>query len=271
VDNAGWLWVGGPDRAARTANGVNWIVIPLAGSPLAAKDVVYKVMNDTNWMTYTSTKNPPEKPPMVSAISSDGRGRWYFALAGTKPQQYAVYQAQPMAVDSGPADLGKIASPFIPLQLPWRSSRPDGELPFRYRLDAAAWSGIQTNREVKIDLDLAKGRHRLEAELFGLQDLAGATVTYEFELTYDGKTLVADCIRKLGSAAFAEREQASADLIKLGPAAVPALQAALASEDPEIVERAREILNILAPPVDPKTPKGKVRENDIDAIHLLGL
>ncbi len=49
---------------------------------------------------------------------------------------------------------------------------------------------------------------------------------------------VADLIRRLGSESFSQREQASQALDRLGPAALPALQQATESPDPEVRRRA---------------------------------
>jgi hypothetical protein len=49
-------------------------------------------------------------------------------------------------------------------------------------------------------------------------------------------------VRQLGSADFAERQQASRALLAWGPGALPLLKQALASEDPEVVRRAKACL-----------------------------
>ena len=53
---------------------------------------------------------------------------------------------------------------------------------------------------------------------------------------------VPDLIRDLGSPRFADRERASRELWKLGPAAVAAVRAAAEGDDPEAARRARDLL-----------------------------
>jgi hypothetical protein len=238
LEDGGWRWVGGADRLVCTAGGTNWITIPTTISPLAAR---------------------PQA--QIAAIFSDSFGRWYFKFGDTDKEEYAVYQTQLLPAESGPKDLGQINKPFVPLKLPWRCAQPDKELLFRYRIDAGDWSECQAGREMSPSPELAKGKHCLEVELFGSRELSRSpTLRYSFEITYDIQTLVAECLRKLGARSFIEREQASADLLKYGQAAVPALQAALAGEDPEIVERARELLKILAPPKT-EIPRGPASQD----------
>jgi len=55
----------------------------------------------------------------------------------------------------------------------------------------------------------------------------------------------APLIRRLSDASFAEREKASKDLIALGEAAVPALEKALRSSDPETARRAEHCLSVI--------------------------
>lgn len=56
---------------------------------------------------------------------------------------------------------------------------------------------------------------------------------------------LADLIQSLGAKRYAERQQAADALIKLGPDAAPALQTALASPDPEIRNRAADLLETI--------------------------
>jgi hypothetical protein len=70
-------------------------------------------------------------------------------------------------------------------------------------------------------------------------------------------------IRKLGDDAFAEREQASRDLIALGTIAIPFLREATKNNDPEIVRRARECLQAIGE----DRSKGQIAA----AIRLVGL
>jgi hypothetical protein len=61
-------------------------------------------------------------------------------------------------------------------------------------------------------------------------------------LSSEQVTQLSDTIRRLGDNAFAARQQASADLVKTGNAAVPFLQRALSDPDLEIVRRAERCL-----------------------------
>ena len=53
---------------------------------------------------------------------------------------------------------------------------------------------------------------------------------------------VAEAIRQLGAAEFAEREAATARLLEIGPPAVSALREAARSDDPEVNARAGRTL-----------------------------
>src|SRR6516225_176235 len=71
---------------------------------------------------------------------------------------------------------------------------------------------------------------------------------------------IQDLIRKLGSDDFATREQATEDLKKSGKTAREALQkAADESDDPEVRQRARTILDELA-----RAEKPKPRRSEVD-------
>lgn len=69
-------------------------------------------------------------------------------------------------------------------------------------------------------------------------------------------------VRQLGDDRFTAREKASAELVKLGPIAVPFLRDAAKSDDSEIVRRARDCLKQI----------GEERDNKqmASVIHLLG-
>lgn len=70
---------------------------------------------------------------------------------------------------------------------------------------------------------------------------------------------IQDLIRKLGSEDYATREQATEDLKKIGPPARAALQQAAAeSEDPEVRQRAQELLDDKPKPGEKPAPKKAV-------------
>ncbi len=48
-------------------------------------------------------------------------------------------------------------------------------------------------------------------------------------------------VRQLGSSVFAQRQAAEKQLLALGPAALPAVAAGVASPDPEVARRCREL------------------------------
>jgi tetratricopeptide (TPR) repeat protein len=66
---------------------------------------------------------------------------------------------------------------------------------------------------------------------------------------------VARAVKQLGDDSFAVREKASAELLKIGWAAKPALRRALQSEDKETARRASELLGKLRQSVPPGTPR----------------
>lgn len=230
LETEGWSWVGGGDRMA-CSPGTGWIAIPLEGSPLAGGQT-------------------------VTAVLSDAAGRWFFELSGDRPSKYALYQAQALAVENGQPDLGTIDKPFTTLKPPWRTARDRKDLLCRYRIDDGDWSALPAGGEVELGGSAVKGKHRLDVEIFGRNELIrGPLLSYGFEVAFDGKALVDGWIRQLGASSHAEREKAAADLKRFGAAAIPALKAALAGDDPEVVTRAREILQSLEPPaVETKAP-----------------
>jgi hypothetical protein len=65
-------------------------------------------------------------------------------------------------------------------------------------------------------------------------------------------------VRNLGAKDFRTREQASDLLLQAGPAAEAPLRKALASEDPEVVTRARPLIDRLAYGIYPDTPSNVV-------------
>ena len=70
----------------------------------------------------------------------------------------------------------------------------------------------------------------------------------------DSDRVVAQLVEELGDPVFATREKAQRELWKRGTAVVPALEKALKSDDPEVVRRARELLDKFAWGILPDTP-----------------
>src|SRR5262245_2786705 len=62
-------------------------------------------------------------------------------------------------------------------------------------------------------------------------------------------------VRQLGDKDFKVREKATAQLLQAGKAARPALRKALGSDDPEVVRRARAVLDQIQHRIPPGTPK----------------
>jgi len=223
----GWIWVGGLDRLA-CSPGTDWITAPTSLSPLAGGRI-------------------------VSAVLSDAAGHWFFDVSQGGSREFAVYEVPPLVIEPGEQNLGKVDKPFSSIKPPWRTARTPQDLLCRYRIDDGEWAGLQTNGTMELGGMLAQGPHRLLVEIFGRHELLrGPTLSYTFEVTFDAKSLVDGWIKQLGARSFADREKAAADLTRLGPAAVPALQAALTSDDPEIVDRVRQILKTLEPPDEKK-------------------
>jgi tetratricopeptide (TPR) repeat protein len=77
--------------------------------------------------------------------------------------------------------------------------------------------------------------------------------------TPPSKEKVARWIEQLGADEFDAREKASQALWKLGDAAEPALKEALKSSDPEVVRRARDLLERIAWGITPATPAPVVK------------
>ena len=76
--------------------------------------------------------------------------------------------------------------------------------------------------------------------------------------------------KDLGSPVFAERDRASRELWKLGIAARPAIEKAANSDDPEVAQRANDILEKFDWGIFPDTPAGvlkqikEFRSNDLE-------
>ena len=76
--------------------------------------------------------------------------------------------------------------------------------------------------------------------------------------------------KDLGSPVFAERDRASRELWKLGIAARPAIEKAANSDDPEVAQRANDILEKFVWGIFPDTPAGvlkqikEFRSNDLE-------
>ncbi len=70
---------------------------------------------------------------------------------------------------------------------------------------------------------------------------------------------VEQLVTDLGHPVFSVREKAQAELWKRGDAAIPLLEKSLADENPEVVQRARELLNKFAWGIRPDTPAAVVK------------
>lgn len=66
-------------------------------------------------------------------------------------------------------------------------------------------------------------------------------------------------VRQLGSDRFGEREEASRELTRRGPAALPALRQGLQSDDAEVVRRARKCIAVLESGPGPALPAAAAR------------
>jgi HEAT repeat protein len=95
----------------------------------------------------------------------------------------------------------------------------------------------------------------------GLSDQGPALLKFFRDRTPPGlgPDTIPALIKQLGSPNFAVRERASADLVKLGPAAAPLLKAASRGKDPEVAGRARQCLLRLARGIDPDVSWAAVR------------
>src|SRR5262249_35125348 len=88
----------------------------------------------------------------------------------------------------------------------------------------------------------------------GLLDFFGKRMPTEKE-----RAQVETLIGKLAHDSFAVRQQASADLLKVGPAALPQLRRALQQEDEEVRQRAREAIEVIDEHVSPDLVAAAVR------------
>jgi hypothetical protein len=217
----GWFWVGSATQLVGSP-GQEWIVISVADTPLATARQVHEVL-------------------------ADPQGRWFFGY-DVRPYRYAVYQAERLTVQLGPAALGAVNRPFATLQPAWQANRKPDELQLRYRVDGGPWSDLRPCGPIDHGVITTPGRHRLQIEFFGRRELLRSVpLTYDFEVGYDLKQLIPALVVQLGASGSADREQASADLLRLGEAAVPFLTEAANHHDPEIRLRARDLLSALQP------------------------
>ena len=216
----GWRWVGNATQLAGSP-GSGWITVAIEGTPLA-------------------------EARQVGEVVADPHGRWFFGQRTGPPYRYVVYQAERLAVQPGAAALGTMEHPFLPLRPAWQANRKPDELQLRYRVDDAPWSDLRPCGPIDPGVITTQGRHRLQIELFGRPELLwNGPLNYVFEVAYDIQKLIPTWVAQLGAATHTDREQATQDLIRIGPAAIPHLAAAARDNDPEIRVRARDILNTL--------------------------
>jgi hypothetical protein len=213
----GWVWVGDASRIACTP-GSGWITIPTLGSPLAGATPVSKVLSSAD-------------------------GHWLFQIANSRPHKYVAYKAGLLTVERGAAGLGTVDRPFVPLEIPWKVSRPVEDLLQRYRIDDGDWSGLLPVGPIETGVIAAKGAHSIAIELFGKKALIRSPLlTYTFDVTYDARNLVEDLIVSLGARSFREREQATKALVRFGRRAIPQVKAAIDTPDPEVRTRLKRVL-----------------------------
>jgi hypothetical protein len=74
---------------------------------------------------------------------------------------------------------------------------------------------------------------------------------------------IEEAIKRLGEKSFQERENATSDLVAVGPAAYLALHKAAKTKDPEVAQRARQVLEAIRQ----RVPEDKLRLREDDRIQ----
>lgn len=218
LESDGWIWVGGANRIA-CSPGKGWITTSTDFSPLA-------------W-----TKQ-------VTAVHPGPCGEWFFDITVSGAHRYAVYRGKQLDANARTADLGAVDHPFSVLTPDWRIDGKPDELLMRHRVDDDAWSGLSAPAAIDVGIVQTRGRHRLQVEFFGRNELlCSRPLDFFFEVKYDMHKLMSDVVAKLGANSFTERAQATKDLIRFGKDAIPYLKQAKDHEDPEVRARVREILD----------------------------
>lgn len=90
--------------------------------------------------------------------------------------------------------------------------------------------------------------------LVGLFSLAAPALPDDAKPAAPPAPTVEELVADLGHPVYATRERAQRELWKRGDAAIPALEKVLTSDDPEVVRRARELLDKFAWGIRPDTP-----------------
>jgi len=163
------------------------------------------------------------------------------------PEVYRPPQEAPHVSWTTPPPLG---TETRELSIPLTVSGGAGSVKVWYRLNGDDWQELPgTPPNYTIGLQGLEDGHR--ALFVCALDAAGRSsneLTHRMAVRIDyGKTVMA-LITRLGSGGAAERREAKRELLALGPAVVPQLEAYRNSPDPEVRHYVQEILKALATP-----------------------
>lgn len=218
----GWVWVAGIDRIA-CSPGEGWLTLQTAGSPLAMGRSIWHV------------KSAPD-------------GTWFFNLRQIE-HAYAIYKGEPLQVDMQAMNLGTVDDPFAVLRPGWPRSSDEESIAMRYRFDNGDWSGLVPAAEVPVATDLMRGEHTLTVQYFGRTTLARSkSFTHRFSVTFAVEEALQALIDQLGAAEFALRDEAYQRLLRFGRTAIPQLEAASTTDDPEVAISARNLIKAIRGP-----------------------
>ena len=195
-----------------------------------------------NWMTTSLQMSPLAGGLRPAGVFADENGRWWFLVSGGYRWDFFVYQGPTIQLQTDNLDLGAVPRPFAKVVLPLHSAGQVENLLFRWRVDDRPWGAFQADTTIDTDI-LEPGDHRVTVEAYGQRELAHSNqLTYQFTVAYNVDDEIGKLVAALGDSSFTTRQQATTELPRYGPRAKAALETAANHADPEIAERARQIL-----------------------------
>jgi hypothetical protein len=198
-------------------DGRAWHALPTAPSPVAGWRAISSVIMTQPNQFILRTDQPSGQSAVLTLPS--------IRLTTTKPK------------------LGSFDKPHAMARPEVESDVPADARALFYRVDLGKWEPLTADGHANLGIR-SRGIHRLTVCAVGKEKLSvSGHLTFEFETTYDLEEYIGPTIRQLGAEEHATREAATKTLIDCGEAVVPLMERLLNHDDPEVVMRAKRIID----------------------------